>query len=338
MMPVLLILTLLFSPLTADPCELHPQGKADCSDRGLLLVPSSIPRDIQSLDLSYNSIHISRPFQETFPQLLSLNLSQNPLHLLPDRTFQNLPKLQVLDLSDCSISSLSPNSFKGLDKLEVLILRNNSLSTLHLENLKALSYLDLRQTLLISDNSHKLKRSHLLQELSNRGLCDCSSGDLLQKTDQQVSGLFCSCPVQLRGEELLLHTPRKSWSGTLRRFARDVTEEPTGSGNLTSPTPFTSGSGGKSWPILVGFLVTAICVSLLIALFAKFQLFHKYFRSYRHRPLPENDWMNQSQGELPGVPLPNNDDEDGFIEDNYIQPGDQREDEDEDNPDNMYTI
>ncbi|CAJ0965109.1 unnamed protein product [Ranitomeya imitator] len=96
-----------------------------------------------------------------------------------------------------------------------------------------------------------------------------------------------------------------------------------------TPSPDSNVPQSRSWPYLVGFVLVAGTLSLLIAAAAKCNLFHRYFRSYRHRPLPENEWITESQNELPGVPLPPQDDEDGFIEDNYIQPGDHRDDLDE---------
>lgn len=90
----------------------------------------------------------------------------------------------------------------------------------------------------------------------------------------------------------------------------------------------------------MGFVLIAITLSLLIAAAAKCKVFHRYFRSYRHRPLPENEWAAESQSELPGVPIPHQDDEDGFIEDNYIQPEDHQKEEDEDevSHDDFYSI
>ncbi|XP_053549585.1 type III endosome membrane protein TEMP [Bombina bombina] len=337
MMPVL-YLTLLISSVVANPCVRLSQGKADCSNKSLHHIPDSLPRDIHSLDLSHNSIQISQPFPESFPQLLSLNLSNNALNYLSDGSFQNLPQLQTLDLSSCSISNLYHNAFKGLGNLQTLILRNNSFRTINLEGLTSLTYLDLRQTPLISDHSQKLKRNNLFQLFSNRRYCGCSSGEFLQKEEQQVPGLFCLCPVLLRGKDPEIHIFWVSKSEVSRRFIRDVKENSSNDtfNNLTSSAPSTAGSNGRSWPYLVGFVLIAICVSILIAVVAKCNLFHQYFRSYRHRPLPDSDWMNQSQGELPGVPLPPAEDEDGFIEDNYIQPSDHREEEDD--QDSMYTL
>lgn len=97
-------------------------------------------------------------------------------------------------------------------------------------------------------------------------------------------------------------------------------------------TALPAGKGGKSWPFLVGFIVTAIGISILIALVAKCKLVRKNFASYRHRPLPEissiggnpmEDTSSWDRGSIPDAADLQAEDDDGFIEDNYIQPDEQ---------------
>uniref|UniRef100_A0A3B3SMD7 Uncharacterized protein n=1 Tax=Paramormyrops kingsleyae TaxID=1676925 RepID=A0A3B3SMD7_9TELE len=62
-------------------------------------------------------------------------------------------------------------------------------------------------------------------------------------------------------------------------------------------------SGNRPWVFPVAVLASAIFISVFIGLAAKGRLIYRYLASYRHTLLPEVDEM----------------DDDGFIEDNYIQ-------------------
>ncbi|XP_075688186.1 type III endosome membrane protein TEMP [Rhinoderma darwinii] len=325
-MRLVLYLTLLLLAVSVNPCTLSDQGHADCSRKGLTNVPFTLPHNLQYLDLSANSIHHLQLFPVKFSELLFLNLSGNPLRFLPAGAFKNLAHLRTLDLSSCEISRLHSDAFKGLLHLRILILRNNSLKNIDLRKLRALTRLDVRRTFPISSP----RMVALMDQLAEERFCDCSTRRPLHKSSDQVSGDFCSCATLIEKRELDVQTAGKVVSEVIKRHIRDVKKVSNDSlsSNLTTPSTTEALSQGRSWPYLVGFVLIAGGLSLFIAIAAKCNLFHRYFRSYRHRPLPENEWISDSQNELPGVPLPQ-DDEDGFIEDNYIQPEDHREELDE---------
>ncbi|XP_062338335.1 type III endosome membrane protein TEMP-like [Osmerus eperlanus] len=92
------------------------------------------------------------------------------------------------------------------------------------------------------------------------------------------------------------------------------------------------GEGGSSqtWPYLAAGLATTLTISAFIILAVKCRLFHRYLASYRHYLLPEGDLASQyspEEGAIPGHGMEGrggtqhgvDEDDDGFIEDNYIQ-------------------
>ncbi|NXV61271.1 LRC19 protein, partial [Molothrus ater] len=303
--------------------------------------PSSLPRNISSLDLSFNSLVMPhhRTLLKHFPSLQSLNLSSNAKLMLSPAVFSNLGALRLLDLSSCSITHIHDDTFKGLGNLHTLLLRNNSLQELDvpfLLPLKALFHLDLKHNALVSVDAWSLQLLEMVPQVHLEGnpwACDCSAHPLQQWLRRRrgewrawvagsVSGM--QNPECRSSFAPSVHTPWVCYRLTMCL-------------SCVTGTALPAGKGGRSWPYLVGFLVTAIGISILIALAAKCKLAHKNFASYRHRPLPEissigrspmedsSSWDRGSCGShsITDAADLQAEDDDGFIEDNYIQPSEQ---------------
>ncbi|NWW14661.1 LRC19 protein, partial [Oreocharis arfaki] len=300
--------------------------------------PSSLPRNITSLDLSFNSLVMPhhRTLLKHFPSLHSLNLSSNAKLTLSPAVFSNLGALRLLDLSSCGITYIHMDTFKGLGNLHTLLLRNNSLQELDvpfLLPLKALFHLDLQHNALVSVDTWSLQLMEAVPQVRLEGnpwVCDCSAHPLQQWLQRRrgeprgwVAGEVAGCMPQV-GTEL---EDGEHW--VCHRLTMCL--------SCATATALPAGKGGRSWPYLVGFLVTVIGISILIALAAKCKLVHKNFASYRHRPLPEISSIGGSPMEassswdrgsfrsrsIPDAADLQAEDDDGFIEDNYIQPSEQ---------------
>ncbi|XP_034439158.1 type III endosome membrane protein TEMP [Hippoglossus hippoglossus] len=112
-------------------------------------------------------------------------------------------------------------------------------------------------------------------------------------------------------------------------------------GTFSTPTPTTAFNETRptdkytnhNWEFLAAVLGTAIFISIAIALLAKCHVVQRYLASYRHTRLREADTVSQldpsgldvgfrmhsGRGENPHcVPPVIEEDDDGFIEDNYI--------------------
>ncbi|XP_013917099.1 PREDICTED: leucine-rich repeat-containing protein 19-like isoform X3 [Thamnophis sirtalis] len=123
-----------------------------------------------------------------------------------------------------------------------------------------------------------------------------------------------------------------------------ATKKPSSLENATAAitTPSTQ-TAGKNWIYFAGFVLLAIILSLLIALIVKCKLLHKKHASYHHQRLPDSRSIGSShieEGDM-GMAYGRNqpisgasecypEDDDGFIEDNYIVSNQELKEEEED--------
>ncbi|XP_025028023.1 leucine-rich repeat-containing protein 19-like isoform X2 [Python bivittatus] len=323
----------------------HPlgMGRATCSGKSLLRPPNCLPRHITILDLSFNSLTMpkSGPFLRSFSSLHSLNISSNSIPTLSSSLFCNLGGLRLLDLSNCGISYVHRKSFQGLKSLHSLLLNNNKLQSLDLSMFPTsgiLIHLDLRNNELSCRDALvqlKVQRIHHVKLQGNPSMCSDSLTPFQQEVPER--------------EELQTQEIRASDYQTLRyrrklQFLQtEATERPSPLVNDTSTTIPSNKKGGKNWIYFAGFVLLAVIISLLIALIAKCKLLQKNHASYHHQRLPDSRSIGSSHVEegdmdmtygrnqpISGVPVCLPEDDDGFIEDNYIVPNQDLKEEEED--------
>ncbi|XP_054889286.1 leucine-rich repeat-containing protein 19-like [Poeciliopsis prolifica] len=117
--------------------------------------------------------------------------------------------------------------------------------------------------------------------------------------------------------------------GSQRHLLVETDEETSASSNVTMATNRSHTS--IRWSYLAAGLGTVISLSLFVVLAVKFQLFHRFLASYRHSLLQETDGVSQygqedtsypnvsgQMGVMGGTGRGVEEDDDGFIEDNYI--------------------
>ncbi|XP_061096967.1 chondroadherin-like protein isoform X2 [Conger conger] len=294
------------APWTAGPCDLTAtKAYFNCSGRKLTEVPGEVWANATMLDLSQNSLNLTRSSTlralRRLEGLVLLNLSGSYLPLLDTGTLAGLSQLHVLDLSSTHLAEIKPGAFQAVPKLYTLFLGNNRLRDplpAALGDLRFLSFLDLH------GNDH----------------------------------LRAAPPAWLKGVPQLIR-PR-AWhglvlgdmSGGASSFHRKLlVDDEVRNRSLKEVSGEDVPGPRHTFSYLMAALLTTLCIAGVIVFAVKFKVFRRYLASYRHALLPEGDTTSQcsraglglggpgynshSDGRPPEV----EDDDDGFIEDNYIQ-------------------
>uniref|UniRef100_A0A8C3YKE6 Leucine-rich repeat-containing protein 19 n=1 Tax=Catagonus wagneri TaxID=51154 RepID=A0A8C3YKE6_9CETA len=330
--------------------------KYNFTAKNYTLIPDNINKDVTILDLSYNKITLNikdARVLQTYFLLTEFYLIENNVIILHNNSFGNLSNLEILNICRNSIHIIQHSAFTGLNKLKQLYLCQNKILELNsdifipLKNLIVLnlqgnliSYFDVPQLfhlefIVLYGNPWNCSCSLLnLQNwlntsnvtLENENITMCSYPDILKfyniKTVPYKAECYSKFPSTIT-EDLYIHfqsISNSTFNSSLNNLTRNSERE----------------SHGKSWIFLIGVVVTVLMTSLLIAIAIKCPVWYNYLLSYTHHHLEEHEAETYEDGFTGNASspsqIPNSEettvifeqlhsfvvDDDGFIEDKYI--------------------
>ncbi|XP_009961616.3 leucine-rich repeat-containing protein 19 [Tyto alba] len=356
---------LFLNPVTAD-CHITSQTvTCEASGKNLSNIPTNLFQSATTLSLKNNKITLKdsdKEILQSFINLTELYLNENMITVLYNNSFCNLTKLVILDISNNHISTVHKAAFAGLNQLSVLNLSYNTIAQLDSDvftSLKSLTVLNLQYNFLKSFNiksSFKLIKIVLAGNpwtcscdlldlqiwltasnvtLENENNTTCTFPNTKEKLSIKITAIQpADCKIEKASLEHII-TSTSAIKLRSRALLTDLTPNNiTGNNGTHAELPIL----GKSWTFLAGVLGFVLSTTLLIFTAVKCPTWYRYFISYSHRRLEENDSEMSEQefsadtSSFPTVSGTNNEDpivifekihafvpgEDGFIEDKYI--------------------
>ncbi|XP_032079733.1 toll-like receptor 3 [Thamnophis elegans] len=152
---------------TQNICKITDK-MADCSHLKLYQIPSNLPADITTLDISHNQLKTLLPENLTkYNQLVYLNVGFNSISKLGIHLCLSLPLLEVLRLEHNQLRTLYGEVFTSCTNLRELNVGFNILNTKNdpFKNLKNLAFLDVSHNHLSSTKLGSQQQLGNLQEL-----------------------------------------------------------------------------------------------------------------------------------------------------------------------------
>ncbi|XP_078571559.1 uncharacterized protein LOC144859141 [Branchiostoma floridae x Branchiostoma japonicum] len=198
---------------SACPLECECNGPTvACSNSSLSTIPSGIPANVTTLDLSNSRIALSSGIFSNFTDLLELNLGWNTLSTIEQGSFQGLTNLRTLLLHGNMLRTLPQGVFADLRSLQVLDLSQNNIRDTpsgqfpQLAELTSLNLTGNRLQSLPADMLQLFPNLTLLSLSDNPWSCDCNSRWLVTWINQrnsnssvQLDSPSCNEPAGLQG-------------------------------------------------------------------------------------------------------------------------------------------
>ncbi|XP_006863071.1 PREDICTED: leucine-rich repeat-containing protein 19 [Chrysochloris asiatica] len=338
--------------------------KCNFTEKNYSLIPTDINKNVTILDLSYNQVTLNATdikILQMYFLLTELYLVENSIFILHNNSFGNLSNLEILNICKNSIYLIHQDAFVGLNKLKQLHLCKNKIVQLDPDMflpVKNLVLLNLQGNLMSSfdvPNQFHLESIILygnpwncscrllnLQNwlntsnvrLENEEITLCRNPDDLKSYSIKTVpyGIECHSKFSSIPEDLyvsFMSISNSTFNHSLNNLTRNSEQE----------------YFGKSWAFLVGVVVTVLMTSFLISLTTKCQKWYNFLLSYNHHRLEEHEAETYEDGftgnttSLSLSPDTNAEDttiifeqlhsfvvdDDGFIEDKYIDTHELRE-------------